>query len=185
MEFEDGAIELQSIEGSEAQKLLHAFFELAEIGAETEDNCLLLMGAIEEWKEKIVKRGSICASNVVGDSPPKIPQSFDESRITSSKAVRRKGHAPFKRKMSRVDLAIKRKKDSTKKVSHPKPDTEQLLHAFQSQQSSNPSMPSSHLQQLSTTPFSNLLSFYNQASATYVGEQPSQDMLHSNWISSL
>lgn len=74
-------------------KLCHKFFELAEVGAESEDNCELLMGVLEEWKEKIVKRGSICASNVPADSPSQTPRSFEESRVTSPQAVRRKGRA--------------------------------------------------------------------------------------------
>lgn len=35
-------------------KLCHKFFEFAEIEAESEDNCELLMVVLEEWKEKTV-----------------------------------------------------------------------------------------------------------------------------------
>lgn len=115
-------------------KLCHKFFELAEVGAETEDNCELLMGVLEEWKEKIVKRGSICASNVPADSPSQIPRSFEESRVTSPQAVHRKGRAPFKRKMSRVEQVIRRKKETAKKVTQPTSGQRQLLTAFQPQQ---------------------------------------------------
>lgn len=68
-------------------------FELAKIGAESENNCELLI-----------------------DSPSHIPRSFEESRVTSPKSVRRKRCAPFKRKMPKVKEAIKRKNETAKKV---------------------------------------------------------------------
>lgn len=91
-------------------KLYHKFFEIAEIGVESDVNCELLMGVLDEWKDKFAKCGSICGSSMPIESPSQLPLSFDESRVVNPIAVRSKGRVPFKRRMSKVDQVIKSKR---------------------------------------------------------------------------
>lgn len=71
-------------------------------------------GVLEE--RDIYKRGSICASNIPGDSLSQMPRSFDKSRVTSSKAVRSKTLPHLKGRFPGLNKLSKRKKESAKKV---------------------------------------------------------------------
>lgn len=78
-------------------------------------NYELLMGVLQERKEKILKHGLICVSNILGDAASQMSHSFDESHFTSPKLVRSKGLPPFKRKMSRLNKLSKGRKRMLKR----------------------------------------------------------------------
>lgn len=103
-------------------RMCNKFYDIAEIGAESEDKCIIVMNALDGVMERVSKGETKSASS----QPPReasttIP-SLGESRVLSPTAVRSKGRPPFKRKVSKVDEAIRKKKEGTSKARLKKPD---------------------------------------------------------------
>lgn len=85
------------------------FNEIVDMQVESNDRCHVVMAGLRERIEK-----SVCDSKEPTDSFQAKP-SDDDYRVLSSVAVRVKGRQPFKRKVSGIDVAVKRKKEYVRK----------------------------------------------------------------------
>lgn len=71
------------------------------------------MTGLYELRNRIDK--SVCSNNDPADTPSMAKLNEDDCRMLSPIAIRRKGRPPFKRKVSRVDVAIRWKKETIRK----------------------------------------------------------------------
>lgn len=82
------------------------------MGSESDDRCQLVMAGLRELREWIDK--SVCDSNELVDTPS-VEKPDDGCRVVRPLTVRAKGRPQFKRKVSRVDVAVRRKKEAVRK----------------------------------------------------------------------
>ncbi|KAL7161794.1 hypothetical protein ACSBR2_042296 [Camellia fascicularis] len=105
-------------------KICNAFYEVADLGAETNDKCDKMIERIQELKWEFIEVGDVCGNN----KPRSIsihngfPSCGDgiiipkESRvILDPLALRQKGRPPLKKKQSIVEKAVTKKKERNKK----------------------------------------------------------------------
>lgn len=107
-------------------KMCNKFFEIAERGAESEDKCVVILNALDELIERVSKGEAVCASSQPPIDVSQTLSSLGESRVLSPVVVRSKGRPPFKRKVSKVDEAVRNKKEGRHKPRRQKLDTRDL-----------------------------------------------------------
>lgn len=73
--------------------------------AESNDKCNVIMIALCELRDKIDK--FVCYSNEPADTLAVTKLKDDDCRILSIILVRAKGRLPFKRNISRIDIAVR------------------------------------------------------------------------------
>lgn len=78
------------------------------------------MNALDEVMERVLKGERICASSQPPREASTSMPSLGESRVLSPRTVRSKGRPPFKRKVSKVDEAIRKKKEAKSERRNPR-----------------------------------------------------------------
>lgn len=80
-------------------RMCKQFFDVAEVAAELEDKCVIVMNALDEVMGRVSKVDSICASSQLPREASTSKTSLGESRVLSPIAIRSKGQPPFERKV--------------------------------------------------------------------------------------
>ncbi|KAL7260397.1 hypothetical protein ACSBR1_006126 [Camellia fascicularis] len=105
-------------------KIYNAFYEVTDLGAETDDKCDKMIERIQQLKWEFTEVGNIYGSNKPRSTSIHngFPSCGDgiiipkESRATLDPlALRQKRRPPLKRKQSIVEKAVKKKKERNKK----------------------------------------------------------------------
>lgn len=107
-------------------KMCNKFFDIAELGAESEDKCVVILNGLDELMERVSKGEAVCASSQPPVDVSQTLPSLGQSRVLSLVAVRSKGRPPFKRKVSKVDEAVRKKKEGRHKPRQKKLDSRDL-----------------------------------------------------------
>lgn len=68
-------------------KMCNKFFDIAELGAKSEDKCAIIVEGLDELMERVMKGDSMCASNQPTHEVFTSLPSLGESRVLSPMAV--------------------------------------------------------------------------------------------------